>query len=718
MKTRIAFGILFVISLVANLALSAPFLARVLAQRGVVGALTSPVVLIAVAVAIALQLVGHVLRSVKHRALLAEIRPIARRQVFRGQMIGFMFNVLLPFRLGELMRAHYIGRAVQVSRSAVFATILLERCVDVAVLGLAGGAASLVLLVQGAPSGGFLVLLGAALVLMLLAVALLVVGFREPEWFLRAVLLVSGLFNERIRNRVRQSAWSFSHALRYALSNGRTVRRYLVLSLVMWAAYGLSVLALVVPLLPPTAAPASWLAFLTAPYLGISTTAGPAYITQFVSRFEAMALPVLHDGQGALTLALAVWVLLVVPCVPIGAAFLLRRRLVEHPDAKPAAALLRNKLFRDVDTSAEFAHYLAAHYEGETLSRVISREEAAGRFTIVRTLKGGSNATTMLAWQGDRLVVKKVTLRQFEDKLASQHEWLTRRAHHPEIVDVVGEQRGAHHYAIDLDYREQYVPFFEFLHANERDVAWDVLERMLTFMDAAVYSGRPVSDREGRLDEYIGTKVLGKVADAASTSGAISRLLGYETLEVNGRSLLNFPHIVERIQASARARADLLEFEDGPIHGDLTVDNIMVDRASRRFMVIDPNNENSISDPIVDHAKLLQSLHSGYEFLLLHDEVRIAGPVVSFEERKSAHYEFLFDRLSSWFAERLTPARRRALLFHEAVHYTRMLTYRANIDPETAAVYYCIAVRLFNDFLAQYDRPAEAEVRALELVAG
>jgi hypothetical protein len=33
-----------------------------------------------------------------------------------------------------------------------------------------------------------------------------------------------------------------------------------------------------------------------------------------------------------------------------------------------------------------------------------------------------------------------------------------------------------------------------------------------------------------------------------------------------------------------------------------------------------------------------------------------------------------------------------------------MLTYRANIDPETVPVFYGIAVRLFNQFLRQYEK--------------
>ncbi len=61
------------------------------------------------------------------------MRPVARvpfRPLFAAILIGFLGNNLLPAHLGELVRAYVLGRSQGVSKSATFATIVLERVYD------------------------------------------------------------------------------------------------------------------------------------------------------------------------------------------------------------------------------------------------------------------------------------------------------------------------------------------------------------------------------------------------------------------------------------------------------------------------------------------------------------------------------------------------------------------------------------------------------------
>ena len=44
--------------------------------------------------------------------------------------MGWTFNTLLPGRLGEIARAVLLGRRVGISKTAAFATIVLERLFD------------------------------------------------------------------------------------------------------------------------------------------------------------------------------------------------------------------------------------------------------------------------------------------------------------------------------------------------------------------------------------------------------------------------------------------------------------------------------------------------------------------------------------------------------------------------------------------------------------
>lgn len=119
------------------------------------------------------------LRAVRWQFLLAPVKPVTFRNSFDAMMIGFWGNNLYPARAGEFLRAYAIARTEAISKSAAFATVVMERIWDGMTILL-----FLVLLVMFYPFesadvrwGGALglVVYGGALVLMLL------VHFFEPQ---------------------------------------------------------------------------------------------------------------------------------------------------------------------------------------------------------------------------------------------------------------------------------------------------------------------------------------------------------------------------------------------------------------------------------------------------------------------------------------------------------------------------------------------------------
>ena len=75
-------------------------------------------------------LVSIWIRALRWRLMLDPLCEVTTGETYRATMIGFMANNVLPMRLGELVRAYSIGRASGVSKSAAFATIVVERAFD------------------------------------------------------------------------------------------------------------------------------------------------------------------------------------------------------------------------------------------------------------------------------------------------------------------------------------------------------------------------------------------------------------------------------------------------------------------------------------------------------------------------------------------------------------------------------------------------------------
>jgi uncharacterized protein (TIRG00374 family) len=652
-------------------------------------------------IAITLQMIGHWLRAVKHRYLLEQIRSIRTLEVFKGQMIGLLFNTVFPFRLGELVRAHYIGKGVSISRSAVFATIIFERWLDSVILLVI--ALFLLFTTATTPSSLLYAVAVLATAVVLLGSILYTARTQQPR-LLRGIHAFSRIFNAHLRNGIRMMSWSAIYCIKNVI-NAQRLPRYLLLTVLMWLFYVASTAILIIGLVS-TVPFTRQLVSAIAAYLGVSIPSGPAYIGTFQEVFSNIS-ELSSSVLASTHLSSYLWLLLIAPTTLLGLCYLFLRQRLYHNEQSDALDVLRNKLYRDADITKEFAHFLDAYFKGDQINRILTTQELANNFQVLKTFKGGSNALTLLAWQNNTMVVKKITLRQYESKLRDQYLWLNERERLPSVARALQEERNKDYYAIDIEYRDNYIPFFDFIHSSSITESKKILRNVCDFVDAQIYTPKlEVKSPRRLLNEYISTKAVGKITDAANANLPMARLLAYDTLVVNGREIQNFSGIIEIITHHKQAMSDLTEIVKCPIQGDLTVDNVIVDPATNEFIILDPNNENAISDPVVDFGKLMQSVHSGYEFLYSLPSCSINENKVNFEERRSVQYDELYKELSNHLKKQLTSGRYRAVLFHEAIHYCRMLTYRVNINPDTAAAFYCIAVRLFNDFMEQYDKDA------------
>jgi len=119
------------------------------------------------------------LRALRWQRLLRPIASVRYRSMLGYLLVGYLANNVLPARLGELVRSHYLGDREGISRASALGTVVVERIVDlVAVVGIAS-VSLLVLSVRGVVASA--VLVGAAVAgLFLLALALGIVAHRLP----------------------------------------------------------------------------------------------------------------------------------------------------------------------------------------------------------------------------------------------------------------------------------------------------------------------------------------------------------------------------------------------------------------------------------------------------------------------------------------------------------------------------------------------------------
>ena len=81
--------------------------------------------------AVTILFLSHMLRAWRWQLLLAPMASVRWSTLFSSLLIGYMANTFLPAHLGEFIRAYIVGKKSPIPGSAVFATIVIERIIDV-----------------------------------------------------------------------------------------------------------------------------------------------------------------------------------------------------------------------------------------------------------------------------------------------------------------------------------------------------------------------------------------------------------------------------------------------------------------------------------------------------------------------------------------------------------------------------------------------------------
>ncbi len=118
----------------------------------------------------------YALRALRWDYLLRPIKKVGYRSLIASTVIGFTGNLILPARLGELIRVIDLGRREEISKTATLATIVIERVLDgLAIIGFMIGGALMLDVLNQATDMALRVRQAIALFLFVYAVVLVVI---------------------------------------------------------------------------------------------------------------------------------------------------------------------------------------------------------------------------------------------------------------------------------------------------------------------------------------------------------------------------------------------------------------------------------------------------------------------------------------------------------------------------------------------------------------
>jgi len=180
------------------------------------------------------------IRAWRWRLILRPVGDVPYKRVFSSTMIGFMANNVLPARLGEIARAVSLGIKTGLSRSALLATIIVERVYDSLTLLIflwlvfAFSRISDLTEVERISYLGWVFLAANMFLIGLLAL----LQYRNAG-FVRVVTRMTRPFSKRIQTTASEIIEKFARGLRIH-HNWKTTLGVISSSLLLWFIMGIS----------------------------------------------------------------------------------------------------------------------------------------------------------------------------------------------------------------------------------------------------------------------------------------------------------------------------------------------------------------------------------------------------------------------------------------------------------------------------------------------
>lgn len=625
---------------------------------------------------ILLLLVGHTFRLLRWEQFVRIYERPQRGTMLRGMAGGYAINTILPLHLGDVFRAVFVGRRMKSGVGFALATVIMDRFLDVWFVALGFGA--FVLLGQGGESAR-----AAAryylLFAVLLAVALVVVVVLR-DGIKRICLAVCGIFNDTLKLDGMVFCWSM-------INTFKDLRRINLVRLgfntvLMWGAYLGSYTALAASM----------------------TAAGQpmGLVDVFDALFGQSAgdlrvvLPggVLDGAPAAACAGMIAWYL--VPLVLMWLATRLpekvRGAVNQATAAAPAGESYLN-LLPQADPQ-DRAVFLSQYFGLQNKTWVDRFLQMNQDITILQDFSAGSNATTMLCMDKTRTFYRKYAFGADGQKLAEQLHWLRAQQDRLPLCEILRTGEDADCCWYDMTYDPQAVGMFRYLHSNPVEKSAAVLHQVLDTLEEKLYRPTAVPPDPEKIRQYIAKKVDGNLQKLREAR-TLHDLMEYPTVWINGKEYKNLNQL-DWLFAHDRLQDLFAADPVGTIHGDLTIENIICRTDDKGWYLIDPNTGNLHESPFLDYGKLLQSLHGGYEFMMMTPRVTVQGSHIDFALTRSAAYDALFADLMADLGRRY-PDQLDSILMHEVIHWLRLMPYKLSKDRKRAAMFYAGLVMVAND---------------------
>lgn len=378
---------------------------------------------------------------------------------------------------------------------------------------------------------------------------------------------------------------------------------------------------------------------------------------------------------------------------------------------KPAYSGRDSRILPQIHEKDKLA-FLKVYFEDYDRDYIRSYLDINQDVSVVKDHSAGSNASTIMAiTENGDMIFRKYAFGQDGKKLKDQVEWLHSHDKDLPLPYILSEKETDAYYSYDMHVYNHASGFFHYIHTMPVDASWIKLESALNDIRKNLHEKNSRQADQEAIKRYIDQKIIANYSFIKENGGEyIKKLEKYREIYING-----VPYHTLRFYEEMLSKDHLLDvFRNdrcSDIHGDFTIENIICLNDNRglssdeyagkikpeSYYFIDPNTGNIHDTPFQDYAKLLQSLHGGYEFRMMVSDVSVSENQVNFMMIHSEEYHLLYDRYVKYLEKYFSREEMRSIFYHEIAHWLRLMPYKIRKDKKMAVVFYCGLLFVLNE---------------------
>lgn len=627
------------------------------------------------AIAVVFLLTAHILRSIRWRVILLKDDIYTRTvPALAALSVGYLINAILPFRLGEITRSAFLSYMARQRFSSIFASVIAERIVDLLVVSLIG---LIVFFIYG---DAMFVITTILLFVASISVVLFIHCTRLAKII---VYFFAAIFNDSLKSAILHFFYSVTHLI----LDGKLIKsfRFWMLTLAMWASYIVSLLSL-------------------GHFLSIGFF--EAFLEVYSSALNLSSIPSLGETRGWILIYLLAPIAIVVICVVLWEVDILARSrtlMRSLTSMEYFVAEEGHSLRSSFWSEQQYVAFLNRRFAGTNDLLANFEDRGLDEVRLHRLFQGGSGAVTALVEVDGQLRVRKFATGEVGAKMTVQRDWLQDNGTRLPLVKILSSQKSGADFLYDMEYIAGSLDMYEGIHASSLEVSKNILKNVIAKMRDFHLSNEAASAEDVDIEKYIHAKVLGNFNVIKEE---FQDIFSDGIILLNGEPFDTFSlSIFEDINWFVQKLSDRRQ---SAIHGDLTIENIMLlpdssgGRRPESWFLIDPNPVNGFQSPLIDYAKIMQSLHLGYEALHKRPRASYSDGQLTVGVHRSFQYEALFNETIGQLTVNLGEEGLKQVFIHEWINYLRLIPYQLRHSREAGLAFFGCLCLLLRNFERRY----------------